>query len=125
MKKHLSKIYSLVLWGILISPSLVRAWSPGQALVPNCGGPCGFSDAITLINNLLDFFIYLAIPISVILFAWVGWTYISEGGNSGKRAEANARMVALGKGVFFTMAAWLIVKTILTGLGASGVNILG
>ena len=131
MKKILSKIYYLGLWTILFAPSVVlAAWRPGMPIVPECSdmissngsvtygnGPCGFNDLIILINNLLDVFIWLTVPIATILFAWIGWIFITESDKAGARNQAKAKLAALLKGMFLVLAAWLIVKVIVSGLG--------
>ncbi|MBU4479966.1 hypothetical protein KKG48_00795 [Patescibacteria group bacterium] len=120
MSKKISRIYYLFIWVVLIAPSVVFAvWVPGQSIVP-CGtgttGACNFDGFIRLINNLLDFFIWASAPIAMIVFAWIGWTFIVEGDKSGARSGANKRLVALLKGIFLILSAWLIVKLILSML---------
>lgn len=117
--KKLTKIYYLLLWTILITPSVVLAWSPNEPIVPTCGDTgCHFYDLVALINNLLSFFIWIAVPISILVFAYIGWLYMTSGDNAGKRSDANKMFVALGKGLLLVLAAWLIVSTIMNGLGA-------
>ena len=63
--KYLSKIYYLTVWAVLFVPALVKAWSPGDPVVP-CGtsintDACEFSHIIKLIDNILDIFIWLAV----------------------------------------------------------------
>lgn len=119
-KKILSKIYYLGLWGILVAPAVVKAWVPGKSIVPACeNNICNFDDLITLIDNLLDVFIWLTIPISTILFALIGWTFIVESDKASARSEAKRKLMTLMKGVFLVLGSWLIVKVILSGLGAN------
>lgn len=129
-KKYLTKIYYLGLWGVLALPGIARAWSPGQPLVPPCArtenptpGGCHFDDIIILIDNLLDAFIWVTIPVATILFAYIGWILITESDKSSARSDAKNKIIALGKGMFLVLAAWLIVKVIVGGLGIkSGFN---
>jgi hypothetical protein len=83
------------------------------------GRPCGFSDIIALIQRIIEYIFVLVLPIAAIVFAYVGWLYITSGGNSGKRDKAKAAMLNLLKGIILIMAAWLIVRTILVTLGAA------
>ena len=129
MIHKLLKIYYLMLWIVLFSPLLARAWAPGQPFVPDCARStdidgCGFDGFIILINNLLSIFIWLAIPISTLLFAWIGWDFIVSGDKSGARTNAKKRLTALLKGLFFILAPWLIIKLIVSGLGGDTTMLL-
>ena len=125
----LSKIYYLTLWTILFAPSLVKAWVPGEPIVPPCArvdyvsesGPgCGFADIMTLIDTLLSVVIWLAVPISTVLFAWIGWDFITQGDKASARSSAKTRLTTLLKGMFFILAPVLIIKMIVSGLGDKG-----
>ncbi|MCG2695308.1 hypothetical protein L6261_04510 [Candidatus Parcubacteria bacterium] len=99
---------------VVIFPN--KVFSAG--LVPDCGDvyACNFCDFIQLINNIINFFIFLSVPISVIIFAWIGWTLIVEGNKSSAISSAKDRFGALLKGLFLMLSAWLIVTTITTML---------
>ncbi|MBU1557797.1 hypothetical protein KKC45_02440 [Patescibacteria group bacterium] len=121
----LQKIYYLTLWAVLFAPSLVLAgWTPGEPIVPECAvvatdinkDGCHFTDLITLIDNLLYVFIWIAIPVSTLLFAWIGWTLIVSDKASAK-SEARRKLTTLLRGLFFVLAPWIIVKLIVSGLG--------
>jgi|SRR3989344_6841303 len=119
--KYLSKIYYLTVWAVLFVPALVKAWSPGDPVVP-CGtsintDACEFSHIIKLIDNILDIFIWLAVPVATVLFAWIGWIFIYSGDKSGARNDAKKKLILLMKGMFFILASWLIIKLITSGLG--------
>ena len=127
-KKILSKIYYLSLWAILFSPLVAFAWKPGDSIVPECNtvssngsitydGMCHFPDLITLIDNLLDVFIWATVPLATILFAWIGWIFVTESDKAGARNKAKAKLMSLLKGMFFVLAAWVIVKVIVSGFG--------
>lgn len=135
LKKNFSKIYFLTLWVILFGPSTVLAWNPTQSIVPNCAHSvaydpsstispgCHFNDLIILINNLLDVFIWLSIPIATILFAWIGFDFIVDGDKSSALSEAKRKLMSLIKGLFWILAPWLVIKVIISGLGVkSGFN---
>ncbi len=120
----LKKYYLLLIYLFLPYISFA-AWKPGKPIVPDCarkssGSICGFSDLITLIDNLLNVFIWISVPIATILFAVIGWTLITQGDKPAAIAEAKSRLMTLVIGVGYILAAWLIVKLIVTGLGGSG-----
>jgi len=112
----------------LFGPSIVSAWNPNQPIVPDCAHSvyvpgsatspgCHFNDLIILINNLLDVFIWLSIPIATILFAWIGFDFIVNGDKSSAISEAKRKLGSLIKGLFWILASWLVIKVIISGLG--------
>lgn len=78
--------------------------------------PCGFNDVIILINNIIFFIIfYLAIPICAIMFAYAGFLLVTAGGEAaGARTKAKTIFLHAALGLVIAVAAWLIVKTILS-----------
>jgi len=83
------------------------------------GRICGFGDVIALIQRIIEYIFVLILPIAAIVIAYVGFLYLTSGGDSGKKTKAKAAMLSLLKGIILVMAAWLIVKTILVTLGAA------
>ena len=87
--------------------------------------PCTFTHFIQLAQNLINFIVYLAIPISAIVFAWAGWTILSAGDNAGQRQKAKDMFSKVVIGLFFILAAWLIIRTILAALVGDDYSLLG
>ena len=83
------------------------------------GRACGLSDLITLIQRLIEYIFMLILPIAAIVFVYVGYLFLTSGGNPDKRKTAKKAMVSLVTGIVIIMAAWLIVRTILLGLGVN------
>lgn len=81
------------------------------------GRMCGLSDLLLLINRIIDYIFVLILPIASIVFVYVGYLYITSGGDPGKRSKAKSAMIKLVTGIVMIMAAWLIVRTILVSLG--------
>lgn len=101
-----------------------------NGLVPDCGyniktlsrpggtgRMCGLSDLITLIQRVIEYIFILILPIAAIVFVYVGFLYLTSGGNKDKRTKAKKAMTSLGIGILVILAAWLIVKSILSSLG--------
>jgi hypothetical protein len=99
-------------------------------LVPDCGyniktisnssgtgRMCGLADIITLIQNIIEYIFILVLPIAAIVFAYVGYLYLTSGGNTAKHTQAKQAMTNLGIGILIILAAWLIIKSVLTTLG--------
>lgn len=81
------------------------------------GRMCGLADAIILIQRLIEYIFILILPIAAIVFVYVGYLFLTSGGNADKRSKAKKAMLSLVIGIVIIMAAWLIVKTILQTLG--------
>lgn len=107
-----------------------------NGLVPDCGYDirtlsnkegagrmCGLTDAITLIQRLIEYIFILILPIAAIVFVYVGYLFLTSGGNPDKRSTAKKAMLNLVIGIVIIMAAWLIVKTILLSLGVDDTGI--
>ena len=130
-KKIIPFIVSLV---IIFAPAFVMIEAKG--LVPDCntiidtenGGfvdACNFDYAMTLINDLIDYFIkYLVTPLFAILFVYAGVLYITAGGGSKNTDKAKKILVNSLVGYLLALASWLIINTILTSLGYNGPNYL-
>jgi len=93
--------------------------SKGGGLVPDCPiEGCGFNQLMTLINNVITFLLFtVATPLAAIIIAYAGWLYLSSGGNSSDVTKAKKILMNVVIGYVIGLAAWLIVKTIITSLG--------
>jgi len=91
--------------------------------VTNDDHPCGWQDLVSLANNLLQFMLYIAIPIAAICFAWAGWLYLSARGNPGQISRAHGIFLNVGIGLIIVMVAWLVVNLIMTTLVDTGTYI--
>ncbi len=104
---------------ILCLPLVTFAWRPGEDIIP-CGfvaaNPCGFSDFITLIGNIIDVLLYAASFLAAISFAYAGFLYVTSGGSSSKISEATGIFKNVAVGYFVALSAWLIIKTIESAL---------
>lgn len=90
-------------------------------LVP-CDGvkvPCDFNALMTLFNRVVNFILYISIPLAAISFSYAGYLYISAAGNSGKIEEAHKIFWSVLIGFIFVSSAWLIVYTIQKALLSS------
>lgn len=107
-----------------------------NGLVPVCntitnnqGGfddPCDFNMLMAIINTVINFLlITLATPLFALILIYVGWLYLSAGGSSENVTKAKKILKNALIGYVIALAAWLIVKTILTTLGFTGPMFLG
>lgn len=79
---------------------------------------CGWEQLMQTGQNVIRNAIYLAAMAAVISLVYVGYLYMTSGDNEGNRKKAKEVMGKVIAGIFFTMAAWLLVATVLKFLGA-------
>ena len=109
---------------MLYLPVMVYAVTP---FVP-CDGPkdCNWDKLVTLIDNVLDFLLNtMVIPIAGIMFAYAGFLFITSGANPGQRGKAKSIFMNVLWGFIIAVAAWALVKLILTTLNYSGPGLTG
>lgn len=90
----------------------------GFQLVP-CDGvdvPCDFNALMTLLNRVMNFILYMSIPLAAISFSYAGYLYISAAGDTGKIQDAHKIFGSVLKGFAFVLAGWLIVYSIMGAL---------
>lgn len=88
--------------------------------------PCNFDRLLDLVNKFISYLlVYLATPIFALIIIYVAWLYLSDMGSSENIKKAKTIFKNAIIGYVVIMAAWLIVKTILTSLGFTGPMFLG
>ncbi len=92
-----------------------------DAIIP-CDGtpasPCGFPELMILIQRIINYLLfYMVLPIAAILCAYIGFLFVTSGANPGNRQKAKDMIPKFLFGLVIALAAWLIVKVILTTLG--------
>ncbi len=136
MKINLKKqILSYLLSFILISPAFALAQptgtnppntNSGGGIVYECStglpGECTFDDLIKAAKHITDFLTVFALEFSVVVIAFAGFKYMTSGGNPGERQAANKMLLSVAKGIFFILAAWVIVTLITSTLLSNDVN---
>ena len=115
-------IINLTVFILIFAPLFVSAALVTCGNTP--GDPCGFTDLITLVKDLLTYVLVIAAPLASIMFAYAGFIYITSQGNTSKRTKANQIFTNVGIGLFFIAGAWLIVKAVIVGLGAQSTSYL-
>lgn len=78
---------------------------------------CGWEQLMKMGQNVIRNAIYLAAMAAVIAIVYAGYLYMTSGDDTGARKKANGIFGNVIKGIFFTMAAWLLVATMLKFLG--------
>jgi hypothetical protein len=76
---------------------------------------CDFADLLTLIRNILNWLVLIAIPMSIITFCYAGFILLTTG-ISDRRTQAKDMLLKVVIGFAVILAAWLIVKLMVTTL---------
>ncbi len=83
--------------------------------------PCGYNEIFDLINNVTNFLIFvIALPIAAIMFAYAGFLLAFSGIQPEARSKAKKIFGNVVFGFVLSVAAWLIIHTILSILGYNG-----
>lgn len=77
---------------------------------------CKFEDVVNLAQAVVSKLFVIALAVAPLIFAYVGWLFLSSGDAPGQRDKAKkiAKNVAIGLAIM--MLAWVIVNLILTAL---------
>jgi len=87
--------------------------------------PCDFNQFLKLINTVIDFiFTNLVLPIAAIMFAYAGFELVTSGGSTEKKSKAKSIFTNVAIGLIIAVAAFLIIKTILSIVGYTGTTFL-
>ena len=84
-------------------------------LIP-CDGvkvPCNFVAFVATFNRILKFLLYMSIPLVVGIILYTGFQYLRAGGDAHKLEEVKKMLVPVAIGIFWVLASWLVVSTIL------------
>lgn len=102
--------------------------SESSGLVPACGGKgqpeCGWLHLVELAENIMNFLIAIALPLSAVAFAYAGFLYLTAAGSEDKIKKAHGVFVKVAIGLFFVLAAWAIVYLIASTLLQDDFSIL-
>lgn len=100
---------------------LLPVVSLGQGLIPCDGDNCDFIQFMNLINNVINFiFVYLAVPLCAIMFAYAGILLVTSGGSTEARGKAKTIFTNSALGLILAAASFLIIRTLLAILGYDG-----
>lgn len=86
---------------------------------PNGGpryGNCTWNNLIEAVQRFFDFLIPFALFFTVVVLTYAGFFYMKSGTNPSDRTKANRMFQNVAIGIFFILAAWLIVKLITNAL---------
>lgn len=124
MNKKIKFLIFISIFLILVIPalSLAQGTPPSETGLVTCKENCGFKDFMVLVDTVIKFVLYkMAIPIAAIMFAYAGFKMVTAGGEAAHaRTEAKEIFTNTVIGLIIAVAAFLIIKTILSILGYEG-----
>jgi hypothetical protein len=137
MKKLQQIIISLLVFLILFMPVASFAQTTEKGLVPcnnngvdvvNSDGTttkaveCNFDMLLNLVNTVIKFVLFnMVVPIAAIMFCYAGFLMITAGEETASaRTKAKSIFTNAFFGLIIAVAAWLIVRTLLSILGYDG-----
>ena len=93
---------------------------PDTGIIPE-NAKCDFDQLMNLVNKVIHFILFdMVIPIAAIMFAYAGFELITSGGSTEKRGIAKKVFFNALLGFILAIAAFLIIRTILSILGYEG-----
>lgn len=106
----------------------------GKSLVPTCNtgvigadgnyvNKCDFNMIMALVNKIISFcLIYLATPLFALIMIYVGYLYLTASASSENISLAKKILKNALFGYIISLAAWLVIKSVLATLGVVGID---
>lgn len=86
------------------------------------GVECDYNQLIFTVQRIINFAIYIITPIIIVMLIYTGFKYMFANGDVNVVADAKRMFKPIFIGMFFILAAWLIVHTLLDKLLADNVT---
>lgn len=122
MQHKLSLISTAIatLLGVLAFVMVAVAPVDAAGLVASCDGPtCSACHLVDMINRLIVWVIGILIVLFGLMLAYAGFNLVTSAGNPGALTAAKDMFVNVIIGLIIILASWLIVDTIIRGLGVT------
>lgn len=78
--------------------------------------PCTFDRFIELAVRIMDLAMYLVVPLAALSFAYAGYELVVSQGNAAALTKAKGILWKVVVGIFFILAGWLIIHSLLAAL---------
>ena len=91
-----------------------------QQVVPNCktdanpSGMCGYCDLVKLASNIINFLIFFAIIVGVMMIVYSGFLFLTGGANPTQVTKAKNVLIAAFIGLVITLGAYLIISLVMS-----------
>lgn len=101
-------------WLIALPVSAQVRGVPEQIVPSTCNGPdCSLCDLAVLIQNIINFMVYLGVIGSALLFAYAGWLWLTSAERHEVRSQAKKVFTNVAIGLVIVLSGWIIVDTLL------------
>ncbi len=103
---------------IFTIPLFVHGAGDQSGIFPlvRCGNddqhPCGFDDAVALLNRLIELLFYAGVLVTVSLLVWNSIRYITAGSSPGQLSKIRSMFGTILVGFGLMLGSWLIIDTI-------------
>lgn len=119
-------IATIFVIAILLVPAFTLVQAQGATGLVPCGtGPddaCKFEDFYKLLTKVFDFLVLMATSLAVLGIGIGGFRMMLGSASEGERTQGKEILTASIIGLIIVLASWLIIHTVLVGLGATGFN---
>ncbi len=106
---------------------IVCSGAPGPGEVNAAGQAlplCDWGALITLVQVLIYNMVVLSTFLAIAVFGWIGFLFLTSGGNSGAKDKAKKMFLSVMKGYLWILFAWLVIYTITNTLLKPGYTLL-
>ncbi len=119
-------LVALLIFVALLSINGVYAADDGTGPLTTCKGfsDCDFQKFMDLIGKVFKWLVWISVPLATLGIGIGGLHLIFGGASEGERARGKTIIWDSIIGFVIVVAAWLIVRTILVGLGVTNADIL-
>jgi hypothetical protein len=122
MTKQKIILVSIILLAISYSLFATPVFAQGnldflKGIVP-CGTTanprmCTVCDFFKLLQNIINFLLYVAASLATIMAVYVGFLFMFSGGSPARITDAKSKLWLLVIGLFWILGSWLVLNTIL------------
>lgn len=74
---------------------------------------CTVCDFFVLIQNIINFFLYVSVPLTTLAAIYIGFLFMFSGGSPQKVTEAKGKLRMVIIGLFWILGSWLVLNTVL------------
>lgn len=75
-------------------------------------GNCQYVDLLKAVKKVINWMIIFTLQFSVVVIAWAGFNFMTSGDSASKRTEAKEMLRKVALGIFWVLAAWVVVNLI-------------
>lgn len=132
--KHFKAIALSIMFVSVVTPLFAFAQAPAKGSDGGLGGnqaekkqfqivpcdnvtvECDFNMLLVGINRVMKFLLFLSIPLVMGMGLYTAYKFMTAGGDAGKLADAKKMFVPVALGLFWILAAYIVVYTFLDKL---------